>query len=371
MLILLVLYFLAVQFGQAIGNRDALRSAIAGFDREAGEWAPRQPRRDDYARATEPHARGAVLVAAVFDAFLQIYRLRTADLIRIASGGTGILPAGRIPHDLVERLAREAAEVASEVRVVCIRALDYCPPVDLTFGEYLRALVTVDRDLLPQDDRGHRAAFVDAFRARGIFPSDVTNLSVDTLAWQRPDLDVGGLARALARLSSSWRLRANRLDAFLASNADARSLYDTLVGGRADASTFAALGLVKHGRAQREQRSTLEGVPGTVARIELHSVRPARRIGQGGEVLEDVVIEVVQKWWPDGASAPVRGGSTLVCDRRTGEPRYVIRKRVGHRERVAAQLAFTESRAFASREQNYFGARERRAEPFALLHRES
>ena len=44
---------------------------------------------------TEPHARGSILVAAVFEAFLSIYRTRTADLLRIATGGTGVLPAGR------------------------------------------------------------------------------------------------------------------------------------------------------------------------------------------------------------------------------------------------------------------------------------
>src|SRR6267143_2414300 len=51
---------LAKQFGQAIGQRGALRSAIGT-----------QPSRDEYAEAREPHARGSVLVAAVFDAFLR------------------------------------------------------------------------------------------------------------------------------------------------------------------------------------------------------------------------------------------------------------------------------------------------------------
>ena len=65
-----------------------------------------------------------------------------ADLRRIATGGTGILPPGDIHPDLVDRLADEAAKSASHVLRMCIRALDYCPPVDLTFGEYLRALIT-------------------------------------------------------------------------------------------------------------------------------------------------------------------------------------------------------------------------------------
>ena len=53
---------------------------------------------------------------------------------------------------------------------MCIRALDYCPPVDITFGEYLRALITADTDLVPNDKLGYRIAFIEAFRNRGIYP---------------------------------------------------------------------------------------------------------------------------------------------------------------------------------------------------------
>ena len=39
---------------------------------------------------------------------------------------------------------------------VCVRALDYCPPVDITFGDFLRAVITSDFDLHPR--RQGRAA---------------------------------------------------------------------------------------------------------------------------------------------------------------------------------------------------------------------
>ena len=42
--------------------------------------------------------RGAVLVAAIFGAFLQLYRRRTADLVRLATNGTGVLPPGNLPN---------------------------------------------------------------------------------------------------------------------------------------------------------------------------------------------------------------------------------------------------------------------------------
>ena len=69
---------------------------------------------------------------------------------------------------------------------MCIRALDYCPPVDLTFGDYLRALITADYDLVRDDDLGYRIAVVEAFRQHGIYPHDVRSLSIDSLRWQEP-----------------------------------------------------------------------------------------------------------------------------------------------------------------------------------------
>ncbi len=30
----------------------------------------------------------------------------------------------------------------------CIRALDYCPPVDITFGDYLRAIITAEPKMI-------------------------------------------------------------------------------------------------------------------------------------------------------------------------------------------------------------------------------
>ena len=74
----------------------------------------------------------------MFDAFLAIYKARIADLLRISTGGTGVLPGGAIHPDLVRRLADEAAKSAGHVLNMCIRALDYLPPVDVTFFEYLR-----------------------------------------------------------------------------------------------------------------------------------------------------------------------------------------------------------------------------------------
>jgi hypothetical protein len=72
---------LATQFGQAIGHYGALRDAIDEVDPEMGLPDPTA-----LDRTTEPHERGAILVAAVFDAFVSIYRSRVADLLRMTTG---------------------------------------------------------------------------------------------------------------------------------------------------------------------------------------------------------------------------------------------------------------------------------------------
>jgi hypothetical protein len=172
---------LATQFGHARGTHGALRDAIGRYDPVQQKWVKHVPDPTELDNTFEVHARGAILVAAVFDAFLSIYRDRTRDLLRLASGGTGVLQQGELHPDLVQRLAREAAKGAGHVLTMCIRALDYCPPVDLTFGEYLRAIITADMDLMPEDEHNYRVAFIEAFRRRGIYPRDVRTLSEDSL----------------------------------------------------------------------------------------------------------------------------------------------------------------------------------------------
>jgi hypothetical protein len=178
---------LAQEFGIAIGSYGALRDAIGTFDKRTKKWSPVEPTGDEYRTIMEPHERGSILVSAIFEAFLNIYKDRVADLLRIASGGTGILQQGELHPDLVNRLADEASKASRHVLNICIRALDYCPPVDINFGDYLRAIITADIDLVPDDSRSYRLAFIDAFRRRGIYPSGIKHLSVESLSYAVPD----------------------------------------------------------------------------------------------------------------------------------------------------------------------------------------
>lgn len=180
------IFGLAEQFGDAIGLHKALRSMIGT-----------RPDPTILTTQTEPHDRGAVLVAAVFDAFFKIFLNRTRDLWRIAGMRRDGSDDVSLHPDLLTRLVDEASRTAGHFETLCIRALDYCPPVDMTFGDYLRALITSDHDSVRDDDLGYRAALIDAFSSRGIQPEGVASYSEESLLWSPPQsnraLQVKGL----------------------------------------------------------------------------------------------------------------------------------------------------------------------------------
>ncbi|AJD43589.1 hypothetical protein C9413_26310 [Rhizobium sp. SEMIA 4085] len=186
---------LAQQFGYAAGRGKALRSAIG-----------KSPK---LAETHEPHDRGAILVSAVFGGYFDAYQKRIADLLRIATGGSGQLPTGRLHPDLVNRLAGEASQLAERFLRMCFRAFDYMPPVDVTFGDFLRALVTSDFELNPQDSDEVRFSIIEAFRERGIYPAGVVSLAEESLLWpsqingQPPPVDAGLLEDARRFLNYS------------------------------------------------------------------------------------------------------------------------------------------------------------------------
>ncbi len=229
---------LAFQLGQSIGNRGALRDAIGEFDPDTKEWTPKRPDPNQIHNTFEPHHRGSILVAAIFATFLKIYRGRIRDLMRIATNGTGVLPGGEIHPDLVRRLSAEARTSAQHLLQMCIRALDYCPPVDVTFGEYLRALITSDVVMVPDDTHKYRIALIESFQQWGIHPEDVRSLSIDSLAWSTPtpeqrkalqaffeiDPSQGG-GPLLKGLNSDWNLRTDREEVFQRMQANKKLIH--------------------------------------------------------------------------------------------------------------------------------------------------
>jgi len=324
---------MAVQFGRAIGGRGALRDAI-GFIDSNGQWHRQVPDPTDYQKITTPHERGSLLVASVFDAFLAIYKARTADLYRIYTGGTGVLPPGAIQQDLVRRLSSEAATSARHVLNICIRALDYVPPVDITFGEYLRGIITADFDLVPDDTYGYRIAFVEAFRRRGIYPRDVSSLSVDSLRWRGLDVSdprnrYKSIVASLKKFADESLYISDRKELFHRTHQEREKVKSRFL-------------------ASMQTDPDLAKILGVDASLpfDVYALRRSERTGPDGQRLPQMVVVFTQERTipvagADG-SVPFRGGASVLVDLKTPEIKYAIRKRINQQDREQDTRTFLE-----------------------------
>lgn len=312
---------LAVQFGGATGSEGALRDAIDTDEERQG--TPLQ-----YTRSLEAHDMGQVLLSAVFESFATVFRRRTARLLRLASGGTGVLPEGDLPHDLVEALTDEANQLAESFLRMCIRAIDYCPAVDVELGEFLRAIITADQDLVPDDTWGFRETLIHAFRRRGIYPMHVPTLSEDALRWCEFD---GGEDRIEAL--SFARLRFAGDPGRMADTSEIERQAVALGEWVTHADRRDAFGLGKPGRR--------DGM--VIEPPIIESVRTARRVTPMGGVAFDLVAEIVQpvdvKLPSSRARVTLYNGATVIIGP-NGQVRYAITKRAVQPHRLKRQLEF-------------------------------
>src|SRR5438045_4097700 len=120
--------------------------------------------------------------------FFTIYLKRTEDVVRLARAGGAANNANELHPDLASRLADAAVKTAEHFLNICIRALDYCAPVDIRFGDFLRAMITADWELVRDDPYGYRRALIDGFRSRGIVPDGAASYSEESLRWESPEI---------------------------------------------------------------------------------------------------------------------------------------------------------------------------------------
>ncbi|SFN88396.1 hypothetical protein SAMN05660359_00421 [Geodermatophilus obscurus] len=282
---------LAKEFGHSTGRGAALRSVL-------GTLAT--PER--FEAATEPHERGACFVAAVFDAYLDRYQASIADLLRIATGGTGVLPPGRLHPDLVHRVADEAVKNADRLLGMVVRAFDYLPVVDVTFGDVVRAIVTADRALFPDDSGNLRGTLVEAMRCRGIYPESVTSLADAALSWPVPagDLNLND-PRAPVDLLPNWILSATHdLDV-----TGSQGSQSTVVppADDDDVTPLAAPPVVAETQsiyAQAQRWAKLHAYelgldPSPSLRIALRGIHVAYRRAADGQPRPEVVLQLTQR----------------------------------------------------------------------------
>jgi hypothetical protein len=192
------------------------------------------------ARYAEEHDRGELLVAVVLRTFLRIWVKRLAPLLENAQSSL-----------LRTVAAEEGSTAAGHLLSIAIRALDYMPPVDMTYRDYLSALLTADEQLYPDDRKyGYREALRTEFEAFGIAPASRARANG---CWDAPDdrFTLAGLHFERMQHDPSSIFR------FVWENRDALGIY-----------------------------------PDAFTRVT--SVRPVMRVSRDGTVLRETLAEYVQ-----------------------------------------------------------------------------
>ena len=354
------------EFGSALGMHGALRVYIG-----------QKPDPSLIQTTSEPHARGALLVAAIFDAFLNIYMRRTGDLIRIATAGTGILNPGAIHPDLVARLANEARKAAQHVLTMCIRALDCNVPTGVNFGDYLRAIITADYGIIPDDEYGYRVAFVESFRKWGIYPSSMQTLSPESLRWRGLQFE-----ESQAILSDVFQVAREFADQTRYLEYDSRYPKGMPVRERLFRFSRKWRGILHDKLKERiraasgDERAKLAidlGLDFSTGRehFELHSLRVAEKIGPDNDVQCQLLLQLLQHRDEavNGNIFRFSGGATLVIDEKSLQVQYSILRSIGNQARL--EQAKAAIAAASSLRQIYFAGTPFTGpgERFAILHK--
>jgi hypothetical protein len=274
----------------------------------------------------EPHRRGEILVAAMLNAFLQVWRARIDQLERGRRGAK---------LDL-QMVVEQGADAADQLLTMAIRALDYSPPTDLQFSDYLSALITADRELVPDDGKyQYRKILLQSFRDYGVKPA----------SFNSPD--------------GSW-------EACNAQLTYDRSHFESMMRDPDEVFRFIW--------ENREELKLEEH-----AYTKVTSVRPCLRIGPDGFALRETVVEYIQMVTlqaqelqsfdppigkPEGMSADeevtLYGGASLIFDE-YGRLKYQVLNRINNSSRQTPRLKYLWK-------YGYFATKDTEENLFARLH---
>ena len=285
------LFTLAEQVGSVLKDErgSALRDSITL--KPSTRWA-------SDARYGEPHSRGEILVWIILETLAGIWRKRLRD----------ITFAGSVN---LARAAEEGATAAQHLLGMCVRAIDYLPPVEFEFPDFLGALLASDAEMVPDDKHGYREAVRSAFARWGIRPADtyIADLSRSSLT-------------PIYRNLSYTALRSDTDEVF-------RFIWENLELLEIDPRFY----------------------------IHVEHVRPSVRVGPDGMVVAETVAEYIQflEGTPAGLSRAiglrtpggvppstrvrVLGGGTIVFDQ-FGQAKYHHRKDIRDTRRQRRRLNY-------------------------------
>lgn len=255
----------------------------------------------------EEHDRGEVFVAAIMHSFLMMWMQRIEGLGTFAGDKYNL-----------EMVIEEGAKAADHLLTMVIRALDYCPPVDLAFGDFVAALLTADSETVPDDSRHHyRALIRESLAAYGI--DSPKHMSDPT--------------------TGRWRAFDPTIEITYS-----RTHFDSMLHDKEEVFRFVW-----------ENRHALGLDDKAYTRIE--SVRPSMRQGPDGFFLRETVCEYVQVMRIFGAEVSTAlgierpagmpttqaisayGGGTLIFDE-YGRIKYHIAKPLADGKRQSERLRY-------------------------------
>jgi hypothetical protein len=220
----------------------------------------------------EPHRRGEVLVAAVTQTLVLVWHARLQDLLR---------------HKTLSRAraAEEGARAARHLLEMLIRAIDYCPPVEFAYDDFLVAVLVADSEVAPTDELDYRGKLTLAFSRFGIEPTG---------------LEEGRFTDATKLTYRNFHYQTLRSD----QDEVARFLWDNTKVLKIDPQYY----------------------------LHVEDVRPAVRVGPDGFIVSETVVDYVQeligtasdfrklagarfaKGAPDDVPMKIFGGGTVIFD---------------------------------------------------------
>jgi len=160
-----------------LGLAQEMGSELSGIHGQALRRSATLPPRTDYLVSSEfqeAHTCGEVLVAAILNAYLDVW----IERLKV------IGDASKLDR---KRAAQEGAEIADRLLTMCIRAIDYCPPTDLQFSDFASALLTSDWELNPKDEKFEiRSSVLKWLCEYGILPRSEGSPGRQEGSWDPP-----------------------------------------------------------------------------------------------------------------------------------------------------------------------------------------
>lgn len=141
---------IASEFGAAVRG-------IPDEDYLRGAW--NNQTMQDLRGSYEEHNWSEVLTGVYYNLLQYLYRRNLKEI-----------PKETKPGHKQKRTIQALIRAANQTANVMLRAIDYCPPVDLRYDDYARALLRADEVAYPLDTYGIRTELRRIFKQRGLTP---------------------------------------------------------------------------------------------------------------------------------------------------------------------------------------------------------